>query len=199
MSEQSKSSLPNLLSAARLLLMPLALMAALMGSKSWFVGLLGVALLTDAIDGPIARWLRAESEFGRKLDSAGDYVTLLLGVAGIALLWPEIMRRELPWVAAGLTLFFAVIVYGFVRLGRAPCYHTWLAKISAVACALSLVPLLAEWTELPFRLAVILQVIGGLEELAIVLLVPWHKGEVPTLRHAWRLRRERASGGAAQF
>jgi phosphatidylglycerophosphate synthase len=189
MPARSRSSLPNLLSAARILLMPTALTAALAGSKPWFTVLLAVALATDAIDGFIARWLQAESDFGRKLDSAADYLTLLLGLAGIALLWPDIMHRELPWVAAGLTMFFAVIVFGFLRLGRAPCYHTWLAKVAAVLCALSLVPLLGEWTATPFHVAMVLQIIGGLEELAIALLVPWHVGEVPTVVHALRLRR----------
>lgn len=191
MVERSKSSLPNLLSAARILLMPTALVVALAGSKPWFVVLLSLALLTDALDGFLARWLHAESDFGRKLDSAADYITLLTGLAGIALLWPDIMRRELPWVASGLMMFFAVIVYGFVRLGRAPCYHTWIAKIAAVACGVSLVPLLMEVSSTPLHLALVLQIIGGFEEIAITYMVPWHKGEVRTIWHAWRLARER--------
>lgn len=191
-----RSSLPNLLSAARMLLMPTALTAALADSKTWFTVLLAAALATDAIDGLVARWLHAESDLGRKLDSAADYLTMLMGLAGIALLWPGIMHRELPWVAAGLTMFFAVIVYGFVRLGRAPCYHTWIAKVAAVAVAGSLVPLLAEWTPVPFHGAMILQVIGGVEELSIALMVPWHEGEVPTVWHAWRIRRRRSMAAA---
>jgi len=118
---------------------------------------------------------------------------VLLGLAGIALLWPAIMHRELPWVAAGLTMFFAVIVHGFARLGRAPCHHTWAAKISVTACAFSLVPLLAEWSPAPFHAAMILQIAGGVEELAITQLVPWHAGEVPTFWHALKLRRQRAA------
>ena len=192
MAERSKSSLPNLLSAARILLMPTALMAAVADSKTWFVVLLAVALLTDALDGFLARRLHAETDFGRKLDSAADYLTLLLGLAGIALLWPAIMHRELPWVASGLTMFFAVIAYGFLRLGHAPCYHTWVAKISVTACALSLVPLLGGWSPVPFHLAMILQIAGGVEELAIAQLVPWHAGEVPTFWHALKLRRAHA-------
>lgn len=193
MTAAGKSSLPNLMSAARILLMPSALVAALGGSKPWFAVLLAVALSTDAIDGYLARRLHAETEFGRKLDSAADYLTLLTGLAGIAVLWPDIMHRELPWVASGLTMFFAVIVLGFIRLGRAPCYHTWVAKVSVAACALSLVPLLAEWTPVPFHAAMILQIAGGVEEIAIVLLVPWHEGAVPTVVHALRLRRRRAA------
>ena len=185
------SQWPNYLSAARLGLMPAALMAAVMHSRPWFIGLVAGALLTDALDGYLARKLHAESEFGRKLDSAADYLLLLTGIAGIALLWPETMRRELPWVIAGLVGFFAVVIYGFVVLGRAPCYHTWATKVLAVALALTLVPLLADWTPLPFRIVQTLQVMGSVEELAIALLIPWYEGQVPTVWHAWRLRQER--------
>jgi hypothetical protein len=113
---------------------------------------------------------------------------MLIGIAGIALLWPDIMRRELPWVFAALGAFFAVIAYGFLRLGRALCYHTWASKAFAVACALSLVPLLAEWATWPFHVAIALQVLAGIEEIAIALLIPQHRGEMPTLWHAWHLR-----------
>ncbi|MBP6507335.1 MAG: CDP-alcohol phosphatidyltransferase family protein [Opitutaceae bacterium] len=189
-----KSPLPNWLSTLRIVLAPAALTAALAGSKPWFIGLLAAGLLTDAIDGIIARHLKAETDFGRKLDSAADYVTMLIGIAGIALLWPDIMKRELPWVIAALGAFFAVIVYGFLRLGRAPCYHTWAAKVFAVACALSIVPLLAEWAAWPFHAAISLQILGGVEEMVIVLLLPEHRGEMPTVWHAWRQRRRARAG-----
>lgn len=190
-----RNKLPNLVSSLRIVLMPAALIAALEGWRLGFIVLLAASLGTDAVDGYLARRLHAESEFGRKLDSAADYLTLLTGIAGIALLWPDIMRRELPWVIAGLVSFFTVVVYGFWRLGRAPCYHTWATKLLAVALSLSLVPLLAEWTAAPFHAVMVLQVLGSLEELAIVMLVPWHRGEVPTVWHAWRLRRTEMTRG----
>jgi len=180
---------PNLITATRIALTPAVLMVAVAGSKPWFVGLITATLLTDALDGYLARRLNARSDLGRKLDSAADYLTLTIGLAGIALLWPEIMRREMPWIIAALVSFFAVIVVGFVRLGRAPCYHTWISKIGAVGCAFSLIPLLSGGTAAPFHALTMLQVIGGVEELLIVFLVPGHTGEMPTLWHAWRLRR----------
>ena len=185
-----RSHVPNLLSALRIALMPAVLMTAVGGSRRWFVGLLVLALLTDALDGFLARRLRAQSELGRKLDSWADYLTMITGIAGIAILWPAIMQRELAWVTTGLVAFFAVVIYGFVRLGRAPCYHTWASKILAVACGLSMIPLLAEWSAMPFHVAMALLVACGVEELAIALLVPQHTGEVPTVWHAWRLRRD---------
>ena len=186
----TRTVLPNLLSGTRIALMPAVLSTAIGGSRRWFVVLLVTALLTDALDGFLARRLNAYSDLGRKLDSAADYLTMITGIAGIALLWPAIMQRELPWVTVGLVAFFAVVVYGFVRLGRAPCYHTWASKILAVACGLSMIPLLAEWSAVPFHVAMALLVACGGEEIAIALLVPWHEGEVPTVWHAWRMRRE---------
>lgn len=181
---------PNVVSGVRIALMPAVLTAAMAGSRRWFVVLLVTSLATDALDGFLARRLNAFSDFGRKLDSAADYLTMIVGLAGIALLWPDIVRRELPWIVTGLGAFFATVVYGFVRLGRAPCYHTWGAKIGAAACAFSLIPLLAGWSAVPFHVVIGFQVLVGLEEMLIALLVPSHVGEMPSVWHAWRLRRE---------
>ena len=187
---------PNLLSATRIALMPAVLASAIAGSRPWFTVLIAVSLTTDALDGFLARRFNAHTDLGRKLDSAADYLTMITGSAGIALLWPEIMRRELPWVVTGLVAFFAVIVYSFVRLGHAPCYHTWASKLGAVLCTLSIVPLLNEWTALPFHVSIVLLIATGVEEIAIALLIPAHVGEMPTVWHAWRRRRER---GASQI
>ena len=184
---------PNLLSATRIALMPAVLASAIAGSRPGFVVLIIVSLLTDALDGFFARRFNAFTELGRKLDSAADYVTMVTGLAGIALLWPDIVRRELPWVVTGLVAFFAVIVYGFVRLGHAPCYHTWASKTGAVVCPFTLVPLLNEWTTGPFHAAMVWLVFTGVEEIAIALIVPRHVGEMPTVWHALRRRREGAA------
>lgn len=147
-------------------------------------------LVTDALDGFLARRLKAQSELGRRLDSVGDYLTVAAGVAGMALLWPEIVRREWAWFAVGVAGYSAVIVFGLVRWGRIPGYHTWASKAVAVMFAVSLVPLLAGWAAWPFHAVIGLQVLTGVEELAIARMLPGRSGEVPTLWHARRWRRE---------
>jgi phosphatidylglycerophosphate synthase len=184
---------PNLLSGARIALMPAVLLAAIGGSRLWFLILVAASLATDALDGFLARRLNAFSDFGRKLDSAADYLTMITGLAGIALLWPDIVRRELPWIVAGLSAFFGVIVFGFVRLGHPPCYHTWAAKVGVAGCALSMIPLLAGWSAVPFHAMVILQILAAIEEVIISLLIPRHEGEMATVWHALKLRREHAA------
>jgi phosphatidylglycerophosphate synthase len=187
---------PNLLSGARIALMPAVLLVAMAGSQRWFLILIAASLATDALDGFLARRLDAFSDFGRKLDSAADYLTMMTGLAGIALLWPEIVRRELPWIVAGLSAFFGVIVFGFVRLGHPPCYHTWAAKAGVVGCALSMIPLLAGWSAVPFHVMVSLQIMAAVEEVIISLLIPRHVGEMATVWHALRLRRQNRADAA---
>lgn len=185
---------PNVVTGARIALMPAVLAAAVAGSKPGFVVLIAASLATDALDGYLARRLDAFSDFGRKLDSAADYLTMLTGIAGIALLWPEMVRREAPWIIAGLTAFFVVVVHGWMRLGRSPCYHTWGAKLGAAACALSLIPLLRGGPAWPFHSVIVFQILVGCEEMLIAFLVPEHVGEMPTAWHAFRLRRQKRAG-----
>lgn len=172
--------------------MPVVLAAAVAGQRGWFAGLFAVALSTDVLDGYIARKLNAFSQFGRKLDSIADYTALFVGLISVGLLWPEVVRREWPWFAAVMGSFVIAMIFSFVRLGRAPCYHTWLSKGTVAGCVLALVPLLAGWTATPAHVVASLQVLVGVEEIAIALMIPWHVGEMPSAWHAWQLRKQRA-------
>jgi CDP-diacylglycerol--glycerol-3-phosphate 3-phosphatidyltransferase len=181
--------LPNLLSLTRIVgTAPLLIAAIVAGSRPWFFGLLCTAWLTDALDGFLARRLHTESDQGRMLDSWGDYVTTAPCVAGLCWLWPELVAREWRWFAVGVTAFFAVVVYGLVRHGRPPGYHTWLAKVLAVALPFVLAALLTGWSARPFHWLIVWQVVGAVEELAISLLLPGFSGEMPSARHAWHRR-----------
>lgn len=191
-------ALPNGLSLLRLACAPvLVIAAAATGSRPWFWGIFGAMLLTDALDGFLARRLQAVSDLGRRLDSYGDYATVGATVAGVWLLWPAVMQREWAWIAGALAACFAVTVYGLVRWRIVPGYHTLLAKILGFMLPATLALLLLGWSATPFHFAVGLQVLAGGEELAIALLLPGYSGEVRTVRHAWRMRQTlRSSPGS---
>jgi len=95
-------------------------------------------------------------------------------------------------VASGLAAFFAVLVYGYARFGRAPQYHTWGTKALAPALALSLVPLLSNSSSTPFHFVVVCEVLSSIEQMAIATLLPDHIGEVASVWHAWRMRKNAA-------
>lgn len=70
-------NLPNILSAFRIAAAPFLLYVAFIGHKSIFLFILGLSLLSDAVDGFIARRLGVSSKIGTKLDSWGDLATYL--------------------------------------------------------------------------------------------------------------------------
>ena len=73
--------LPNLLSGLRLLTAPILLYLAWSGRSRLFLVLLALSLLSDALDGFLARRFNWTSEFGTRLDSWGDcaiYMTVPL-------------------------------------------------------------------------------------------------------------------------
>ncbi|SHK82457.1 CDP-diacylglycerol--serine O-phosphatidyltransferase [Alicyclobacillus tolerans] len=70
-------------------------------------------MLIDAFDGRVARFLKAESEFGRQLDSLADVVTF--GVAPMAVLY-SLCLRNLGIFGALVGLIFPAC--GILRLAR---------------------------------------------------------------------------------
>src|SRR3954463_6866187 len=90
------AQLPNALTVARLLLIPVlvALMLAAEGGHSWAAGIVfGVAGVTDQIDGFLARRWHVESAFGKVADPLADRLMI---IAAVLLLWHA---DRLPWVA----------------------------------------------------------------------------------------------------
>jgi phosphatidylglycerophosphate synthase len=159
---RSPPYLPNLLSSLRITLAPAMLGAAYSNSKTGFLFLLVVAVLTDSIDGFLARRWRAETAMGRRLDHCGDALMMSLGALGVFFLWPESVEREWPWVLIALTGYLAI---GVDRLWRRPGqvrHPSWWERILALIPPLSLVPLITDWSPWPFRAAAVLQVLVSL-------------------------------------
>ncbi len=139
--------------------------AAYSNSKIGFLLLLGVAVLTDALDGFFARLWNAETSMGRRLDHWGDALTMSLGGTGIFFLWPANLEREWPWVLVMLAGYLAI---GIDRLWRRPDRAkrpSWWERILAVVPPLSLVPLITDWSPWPFRVSAVLQILIALLKL----------------------------------
>jgi phosphatidylglycerophosphate synthase len=195
-----RKKLPNLLSLLRIVVLAPAMVAVACagGSRTWFLACFGAALVTDALDGFLARRLNAQSDLGRRFDSWGDYLMTGAAAVGVWRLWPEVVHREWPWFVAVLVGCFAIVTYGLVRWRRVLGYHTWLAKMMAVLLPVALVGLLAGWSAVPFHVVVVLQALCALEEQVIAFLLPGYSGEVASVWHARRMRQgNRGSSGAA--
>ncbi len=120
-------NVPNLISFYRLIMFPVILYLALTGNERWFVILLSVSLVSDILDGSIARYFNLRTKFGAALDNIADIGTYILALLGIFLFrWEEIQPHA--WF---LYLFLAVFVLSyivaFIRFGKIPGLHLYMS------------------------------------------------------------------------
>ena len=123
-------NVPNLLSLYRLLVFPVILYMALTGAEKWFVILICISLITDILDGNIARIFNLQSDFGAALDNLADIFTFAMALLGIFIFkWTEIQPHA--WL---LYLFLGVFVLsyvvGFYRFRKIPGLHLYGAVIA---------------------------------------------------------------------
>ena len=107
--------LADALSLFRLLAVPVFVWAAATGRQGAFVAVLAASLLSDLVDGTLARWARSASTLGARLDSAGDFATYTSVPICAWLLWPDLIRREAGWVAAVVLSYLIPVLAGFVK------------------------------------------------------------------------------------
>ena len=182
------SSLPNLLSSFRLVCVPILLLLAWNGAMAWFLFLFGLGLLSDVLDGPLARHLGQESEFGARLDQWGDFALWLVLPFGAWWLWRETVLRELPFVITAITAMVLPTALGYLKYRAVPGYHTWSVKIGAFAMAIAVPLLLLFDFAWPFRIAALFQLVCAADEIGITLLLRQCHHDVPSVFHAVRLR-----------
>ena len=193
------SKIPNLLSGFRLLAAPVMLFLAWIDQPVGFLVLLAITLSTDALDGYLARRQSWQSELGTKLDSWGDFTTYITVALGAWWLWPDIIRREAIFVGLALGGYLVPIAIGFAKYRRLTSYHTWAAKLSAVVMSIAALLLFLTDIAWPFRCAAILMVLEAVEEIAITLILPEWKSNIPTLWHARRQLKPTRANSKAGF
>lgn len=105
--------LPNLCTAANLLLGVMSIAAVFQHNFELSVSLIILAAVLDRVDGILARRYNAASAFGKEFDSLADLVSF--GVAPAALLYSNMTDK---WIPAGLACFAFFTLCGAFRLAR---------------------------------------------------------------------------------
>ena len=179
---------PNILSALRLASVPFLLALAWYQYPLAFLVLLLAAILSDALDGWIARRFDAVTTVGIRLDSAADFALYIAVPLGGWWLWPELMLRESVWIGLIVIGYVMPGVLALVRFRRLASYHTWLTKVAVAAAATALFVLFATGIGWPLYIGAPLALLAGLEQSAITLVAAGPRDDIPTLWHALRER-----------
>ena len=181
-------NIPNSLSLFRVIAAPFLLLTGWLNMPALFFVLFGLMLLSDVLDGFIARILDQTSELGARLDSYGDILTYLSTPLAAWWLWPDIIKAELYYIIAAIIIYILPAFFALAKFGKLASYHTWITKVSAVLMSAGVVMLLGFENALLFHIAIYFLVIEMVENIAITILLPKPKSNILSIWHAWKER-----------
>ena len=186
-------SAPNLLSAFRVMCAPVLLALAWNGVTWAFLTLFGLGLASDVLDGALARRLGQDSDYGARFGQWADFALWVSFPLGACWLWPEILRREAPYVTLAIVCLLLPTAIAYAKYRAVPGYHTRSAKLASVLMGIGVPLLLIFDLAWPFRLAALFLLVCAVDEIVITYLLPECRHNVKSAFHAARLRRRTAS------
>ena len=127
---EPRLNVPNVLSAYRLLMVPVILGAMVMERRNLFFTLICVSLVTDILDGWIARHFHLETEFGARLDSLADDATYFTAFLGFVVLETDFLSVHLVAFGMLLACWLIPLSVSLWRFGRPTSLHLYSSKIT---------------------------------------------------------------------
>ena len=182
-------NIPNALSASRLVMVPVLLYLAYHGHRDAFLILLAGSLLTDGLDGYLARRWNQTSELGARLDSWGDLFTYMAMLLGLYLLWPGIFQQQKWFFVLGFFTYLVPTLTCLLKFHELPRYHTWSAKLAAILMAPAYYSLVLLDTSAFFRGVIFFHIWVALEEVFITFTLNKNHYNVATVFHAREMMR----------
>jgi cardiolipin synthase len=190
------SGIPNGISLARIGAALFLLAAALEQNRQCFQWLLVACILSDILDGWIARTFGWTSRLGAILDSTGDILVQLIAIGGLWMFYKETVVAHRVPVLIVVSLYLAEVVIAVFRYGRISSFHTFLVRVAASALGIFVLSLLfwryVDWIFYP---AIALGVLAYSEELLILSLLAEWTPDVGGLYRVWIITRRRDYSG----
>jgi phosphatidylglycerophosphate synthase len=181
----------NGLTIYRLLSAPVLVLFAILNQPEIFKWLLALSFFTDGIDGTLARHYKVSSEYGSRLDSIADDLTIAAGLVGMAVFKPHLFQLALAPFLVLFLLFILQMILALVRYRRLTSFHTYGAKLAALLQGIFLIFLffLPQPLYFLFYLALVVTGLELLEEIILIRLLPFWKADVKGLY--WVLKSKR--------
>jgi CDP-diacylglycerol--glycerol-3-phosphate 3-phosphatidyltransferase len=183
---------PIALTFARLILGPAMVVVAWRhpDPAPWLAGGVVLGFLTDLFDGILARHLAVAGPALRRFDSQTDLVFWLCVVGCVFVARYDVGARNLGYILAMLALEAGTYGISFAKFGREACTHAYSAKAWAVLAVGVFVAVLGFGEEVyAFPVLFAAYLVSWLDVVAIVLILPAWRNDVPSAYHALLIRR----------
>jgi CDP-diacylglycerol--glycerol-3-phosphate 3-phosphatidyltransferase len=188
-------SIPYLLILTRFLAAPAILLLAFYMPEPGtpIVVLMTVGLLSDILDGIIARHQNLVTEKMRRLDSQTDLVFWLSTGFASWHLHSGVLRQ---YTAPSVFIFVMEFMCYFISIAkfkRETCTHAYLSKLFGVAMFAAFFCLFAfNYGGIVLQTAVIAGILSHIDRILITLILPEWTFDVPSAYHAYQIRKGRA-------
>jgi cardiolipin synthase (CMP-forming) len=184
-------TLPNIISIYRILISPFIIYFIVTGQETLFAVFLVLNLISDVVDGIVARRLNLESEFGARLDSIADNITYLMGFAGIYVFKLDELLPHLFMFLVFFTMMLSTLLVSFFRFGKVPGFHLYSFKIGGYIQGIFFITLFTTGLITPlFYFMVIWGILASIEHITIQLMLPELRSNVKGIY--WILKEKNA-------
>lgn len=182
--------IPNAISSARLLATAVLLFAAVAQHRDLFKWLLLACMVSDILDGLIARIFHLRSQLGARLDSIADMIVFAITLIGLYQFERPVLIEHWKPLAAVIGLYVVEVIGALVRYGRISSFHTVLVRISAYAQGIFVMSLFL-WGYVAWILytMTVVTLIAYAEELVLLALLPQWTADARGIY--WVLSKER--------
>lgn len=182
----------NAITGWRILMAPVIVALAWYREINLFKWLLAISFLTDAIDGFIARRFNVTSTRGAMLDSMGDDLTIAAAIAGMIIFKMDFVKEEASTFLILSILFLLHTTIALSKYGKLTSFHTWTAKIAAIAQASFLLGLffLPAPPYTLFQIAAVLTLLDLMEEIVMMHILDKWEPDIRGLYSIWRRTRK---------
>ncbi len=184
-------TVPNLLSFYRLLAFPLILWFIISGKERLFAIFLIINLVTDFLDGLIARIFKQETDLGAKLDSFADDLTYILAFTGLLMFKGEDFMPHIVSFVVFMAFLVGSVVMALIKFKTTPSFHLYSTKISGYIQAGFFICLFTiGFIPLFYYIMIVWGILAATEHMIIQLIIPEMRSNVKGLY--WVLKEKKS-------
>jgi len=184
-------TIPNMITIYRLVMVPVILYFAISGREKLFAIFLVINLVSDIVDGYIARRFKMETEIGARLDSFADNFSYILAFTGFFIFKMDDFRPHIISFIIFISMLLLTVIVPLIKFRRFPSFHLYTTKIGGYVQGFFFVCLFTIGFITPFYyLMIVWGILGAIECIAIDLIIPEMRTNVKGLY--WVLKERRA-------
>ena len=175
-------TIPNILSLYRIVIFPFVLWLILSDKEKLFAVFITISLVSDVLDGLIARGFHLQTKIGAKLDSWADLGTYILAFLAIYLFkWQEIKPYSFPLLLFASVMLLSYVIV-FLKFKGLIGLHTYMFKATGYLQGAFIISLfLWGFYLIPYYFCLVWGLLACLEEMFIILLLKEPRSNVKGL------------------